>query len=334
MVRDRVAEFGRVGKNSKTLEGLPMSEELLTKARIYLDQNVVSDLADGKISIDFPDGAIIVYSKETLAEIHRSNQPEKFIDALQKLNALQIEPYVKDFKVTDECWLSFETSVERNYQAYLAAIEGFEGVENVFDGLLAWLNGGESFAELEKLPANLEQALDSLPGMDEQQKAKLSQVDDKGWDDIVERMKTHGNDINNTRNAFGLEKGAASNFSPEEVFEGVWSLIPKDAKKHFTLNQLFGFEPYDYEASDVIATRHESIARCCAVFDILGYEAEKKSRKKRFIPNVRSDSTHIAMASYCACLITGDKKLINRSRAIYSKLGYFVNMQLYQPFES
>lgn len=65
------------------------------------------------------------------------------------------------------------------------------------------------------------------------------------------------------------------------------------------------------------------IAGCCAVLDIIGFQAEKKSRDIEKLPNVRSDAVHIGMGAYCAALLTADRRLARRAKAIYEykKLG-------------
>lgn len=55
----------------------------------------------------------------------------------------------------------------------------------------------------------------------------------------------------------------------------------------------------------------------CAMLDIVGYQAEQKSRNPEQIENVLSDARHIAAASYCAAVISADKRFSRRAKAIY-----------------
>jgi len=59
------------------------------------------------------------------------------------------------------------------------------------------------------------------------------------------------------------------------------------------------------------------IIGCNAVLDILGFQAEKKCRKLSKIHNVRSDAGHIAMGAFCSAILSEDKRLIKRAKAIY-----------------
>lgn len=59
------------------------------------------------------------------------------------------------------------------------------------------------------------------------------------------------------------------------------------------------------------------IVGCNAIMDILGFQAEKKCRKIRKIHNVRSDAGHIGMGAYCSAILSEDKRLVKRARAIY-----------------
>ena len=55
--------------------------------------------------------------------------------------------------------------------------------------------------------------------------------------------------------------------------------------------------------------------------DILGFQAEKKCRKINKIHNVKSDFGHIAMGAYCAAILSEDKRLAKRAKAIYEYKG-------------
>ena len=59
------------------------------------------------------------------------------------------------------------------------------------------------------------------------------------------------------------------------------------------------------------------ILGCCGVFDRLGFAAEKESRQIDKIPNIFSDACHIAMGSFCGCILSADIRLIKRAKAIY-----------------
>ena len=51
--------------------------------------------------------------------------------------------------------------------------------------------------------------------------------------------------------------------------------------------------------------------------DTVGFQAEKKCRKISKIHNVRSDACHIGMGAYCSAILSEDRRLVKRAKAIY-----------------
>lgn len=132
---------------------------------------------------------------------------------------------------------------------------------------------------------------------------------------MINDMIKAGNDIESLRNQFGLPKSAAGDIKGENPLEEIWQIIsPKTPG--ITADQFFGF-------STVVDGQPERITwqgliACCSVLDIIGYKAEgKKVRKQEKVPNVISDAVHIATGAYCSAIISKDRRLVDRARAIY-----------------
>ncbi len=81
-------------------------------------------------------------------------------------------------------------------------------------------------------------------------------------------------------------------------------------------DQFFGFAPIDNQGYELWPV-YLGIVGCNAVMDILGFQAEKKCRKISKIHNVRSDAGHIGMGAYCSAILSEDKRLVKRAKAIY-----------------
>jgi hypothetical protein len=130
-------------------------------------------------------------------------------------------------------------------------------------------------------------------------------------------MVSHGNNIKKTREAFGDGKGAIGSVSGENQIEQIWEIIlPNLQTTEISCDQFFGFDPIDKQGYETWPT-YLGIIGCCATMDILGFQSEKKCRNIEKIHNIRSDSVHIAMGAYCSAIMSEDKRLVKRAKAIY-----------------
>jgi hypothetical protein len=128
-------------------------------------------------------------------------------------------------------------------------------------------------------------------------------------------MISQGNNIEKTRAMLGGGKGRFGSIKGENQLLQIWEII-KPVCGTLTSDQFFGFDPvhkFGYES----VPAYLGIASCCAVLDILGFKAEKKVRRLEKLPNVRSDAAHIGMGAYCTAIVSTDRRLAERAKAIY-----------------
>lgn len=135
------------------------------KTTVYIDQNVLTMAVKGHDPAFFTsllDRFQVIYSDETLHEIKRRGQPDKFLAALDSLNAMHFRYQVNDsFEPTGEMILH-EVPPVQGYDNYLQA-------EPVYDIMLAAahqttlkLYGGRSDSTFTEIASEQIDAFDGL----------------------------------------------------------------------------------------------------------------------------------------------------------------------------
>ena len=293
----------------------------MSKPLVYVDQSVLLLLAQRVPGLASEPNVLWVYSKEHFAEIRRSLNPEQYLAALDKLNAKLIELELIDWKITGSARLIDGPTAFQHYSNYCAALADVDVNENLLDPFQAWLNGGGDERLLRDVPAYVaEQILALTEDLPVEQGAALRDAaSDVDLSSVICQMIERGNDINKTREAIGDGKGMIGQISGDNQLMQIWALI-EPACGSVTCDQFFGFEPIDKQGYEAWPN-YLGIVGCCAVLDIVGFQAEKKCRKIEQLPNVRSDSGHIAMGAFCSAILSADRRLAKRARAIYEYKG-------------
>jgi len=288
----------------------------MRKTRVYLDQNVVSKIACNPDLPVLDEQCLFVYSNVHFSEIARSDEPNKYLDALERIDAKYIELFLDDeFRFTDQAILHLDGTPLEHYEKHLRN----RSVNNINDGIfnpfIAWVNGGKDVKSLSELPNEIINEFNSIIADTTQEKqAELNSIVydfKKNIDDMI----NHGNNIIHIRSELGNVKGKISNISGSNVIKKIWDIL-KEHNSNRTCDEFFGFDPIlkqGYEKWPLIL----SIISCCSVMDIIGYQSEQKCRKLQQIPNIMDDASHIAMASFCDFIVSIDKRLVKRAEAIY-----------------
>jgi hypothetical protein len=288
----------------------------MSKPLIYIDQNVLGLHLEGALNLATIDEFQWVYSKEHFAEIRRSDTPQKYLEALKNINAKLLALKLENWKITGEAELIEAGSPTEQYAEYLEAIDQIEFNESTFDGFQVWVNGGGDEALLRSIPeqfsAQIQALSDRLPA---ELRGKLREDSEPAFSEMIEQMVSQGNDINRTREILGGGKGRFGSIAGKDQLLQVWDII-RPACGTVTSDQFFGFDPPIKQGHDSVPM-FLGIASCCAVLDIIGFQAEKKTRRLEKIPNVRSDAAHIGMGAYCTAILSADRRLAKRAKAIY-----------------
>lgn len=262
-----------------------------------------------------------VYSKEHFAEIKRADDPEKYLNVLNEIGAKMLDLILdENWKITGEARLIEDLTPFENYQNYIEAIGNVEFDETIFDPFQVWMNGGGDEGPLKELSDNLAnqvlQLTSDLPYNTTGMPNKIGAIKPE-LDSMVDDMISNGNDIKKTRAALGDKKGTIGAVSEEHQIAQIWEIIsPTMEDSGMNCDQFFGFDPIDNQGYELWPV-YLGIVGCNAVMDILGFQAEKKCRKICKIHNVRSDAGHIGMGAYCSAILSEDKRLVKRAKAIY-----------------
>lgn len=287
----------------------------MNKPLVYVDQNVLGAGLASRLAID---AFQWVYSTEHFAEIHRSSNPDQYLSELDKLDAKLIDLDLIDWKITGSAKIVDGPTAFQNYSNYCKAQADVDVNESLFDPLQVWANGGGSEQLLRDLSGDFSEQIlmlaESLPW--DQRSMLIHAVSETDLTPMIEKMIGWGNDINKTREALGGSKGRIGHITGDNQLMQIWALI-SPAFGNITPDQFFGFDPIHKQGHEAWPI-YLGIISCCSVLDIIGFQAEKKCRKVEKIPNVRSDARHIAMGAFCTAIVSGDKRLTQRAKAIYA----------------
>lgn len=292
------------------------------KPLIYLDQNVVSAQANGKLRIQKPDDALLVYSKEHFSEIRRAADPSKYLDALESFGAQLVDSeFNESFQETGRTLLIEGISPQDHYNQYLEAINDVSYNEEAIYPLIAWVNGGSVLDNLVQMPAAMkEQLSELLATLPDEYRNLLGDVDatQDSFEKTIKDISENNNHIMQTRAAFGVPRSGLTNIEGPDQLKKIWDIVSPNVS-HSSIDEFFGFKPNNALVPANAKVKYGIIA-CCAMFDVLGFHAEQKSRRLGSVANVQSDARHIAMAASCSVLLTSDHRMAERARAIYEHL--------------
>lgn len=292
------------------------------KPLIYLDQNVVSAQANGKLRIQKPDDAVLVYSKEHFSEIRRAADPSKYLDALESFGAQLVDSeFDESFQETGRTLLIEGISPQHHYNQYLEAINDVSYNEEAIYPLIAWANGGSVLDNLVQMPAAMkEQLSELLATLPDDYRNRLGDVDatQDSFEKTIKDISENNSHIMQTRAAFGVPRSGLTNIEGPDQLKKIWDIVSPNVS-HSSIDEFFGFKPNNALVPANAKVKYGIIA-CCAMFDVLGFHAEQKSRRLGSVANVQSDARHIAMAASCSVLLTSDHRMAERARAIYEHL--------------
>lgn len=293
--------------------------------KVYIDQNIISLHLKGKLALKKIPNVEWIYSNQHFDEIARSNEPQKYLSVLKNIEATYIELILDEsFRMTGEARLKDNVCPHELYKNHNEANNDVDCNDELFNPFLAWVNGGGDAEQLLELPDKILEQIISLTKPLPQDSydfvQNIAENNDK-FNQIVSEMVENGNNIENTRAAFTKSKSRVADINGENILIKIWnSLKPCPTVRGESPEQFFGFDPIDKQGF-VEFPPYLGIVGCCAVLDILGYKSESKCRKIEKIPNIMSDAGHIGLGAFCDAILSDDKKLVSRAKAIYEFVG-------------
>lgn len=287
----------------------------------------------------------IIYSEETLKEIHRSGDEHDhlFLGVLQDLGAYYLE-LVKD---DEHLPTGDATIIACNpfdvYQVYLQNLRENPYSYLGFEYFLHKLNGGFSDIEFEELfekpRAEFEVLLRQieLDNLDEPLSTRIvayQKINDmrvefnNNMDDFIATLKKdipeqkNWSGVKDYRRVMELGPIQLNNIRPPNVIQKIWELYkekPPYCELGLTLEQF-----YNIKSNPIFPDRellpHDKIISLYQSLNLLGYFPDNKQHKPRRFEAAMSDQAHVSMAYFADFLVSNDKNLIKKAGAIYEYL--------------
>lgn len=318
------------------------------RATVYVDQNVLSMAVKGQDPDFFTQLANdyqVVYSDDTLREIKRSGQPDKFLDVLCSQKAMHFK-YDLDsaFQPTGRV-LICSLSPRQAFQNYLA-------IEPIYDALLASahqttlkLNGGRkdsSFADISveqidafkglmaHLSTQMAELADGHPELSaaaakhiemlQQQYEAVSALSAQEMSKHIDEAEAVSG-IHRYRETVGAGPKQLNNIEMPNVIQKIWNLY----------QNLEGYKDMGYSiesflgiASNPIYGRamhqHEQVTSIYNLLNVIGYKPDNRlDREHRHVAAI-SDAAHAAIASHAHVLLSADTAFVSKVRALYEYL--------------
>jgi hypothetical protein len=299
---------------------------------VYLDHNIIDDISKGDFSLKPFSDVVWVYSHENLSEIRRSNN-KRFLDVLEGINARKLELFLDHkFRITGEATILEYQSPHDIYESYLEAVSENEIDDESNIEFMARLFGAENKGKVLSHPKSFEENIRSLlepHGLyDEKTRIKVEEVRNELVDFVNGPMQEIGK-LEEARESFGTSKGRAGNLAEKEnPIEELWNII-KNGMPGITADQYFGFDPIEKQGYDVWPM-YLGIVGCHTVLNVLGFRPDDGLTKPENIPGMLSDGSHIGHAAYCQALISRDRKLLAKAKAIYRYKGIATTVLSYE----
>lgn len=285
---------------------------------IYLDQNILGYIHDGSFPLDGIQNIEWVYSNTHFSEFKGSSLEVDFLKILTKLDASYLNLDLDEqFKPLGTAKLDQKSTPSQNFNEYVATLSSSNLNTRVFDELIASLNGGEILLPAESVAESTFSFIDDLKirGLITETQVTVFNKQKEEYSRFLNDLFSEQKDIVKLRKKMGIPSSGLSNIYGDSVFQKIWNVV----KSHNDagIDSFFGFSGVGFEDLPLCS----GIVRCCAILDIIGFHSERKCRKADKIANVMSDSQHIANGSFCTAIISNDRALVERAKAIYEYKG-------------
>jgi len=288
------------------------------KSKIYLDQNILGYIHDGSFPLKDIQNIEWIYSDTHFSEFGESAKYKDYLSVLDKLDAKYLTLELDEqFNITGTASVNYSGTPAEHLCAYLKAIHNHEANDRVFDPLIAYLNGGkveQSSEIIAKETFSIINELDRNGLLTDFDKVQFEKQQEE-YSSFLHGLFSTNNDIIKMRKQLNIPRSGLTELSGDDVLKQIWQIVRLDSD--YDIDVFFGFKTPDGAVLPVCV----GIASCCSVLDIVGFHSERKCRKVDKIANVISDSMHIAKGAFCSAIISEDKALVERAKAIYEYKG-------------
>lgn len=290
---------------------------------VYLDQNVVGYIYEGRLSLGQSDDIQWVYSNEHFTEIARGEK-RGLISVFEELRARQLEVVLdNNFMITDQAHLHEYSDPFEKFRVYLETMGDVPIDQTPALDFMARLFGGGDLEAAKSAPNRMDQQLHAiLDGI-----GPLGDPLFEKWSstkvDLTRMIAKHLGTIRSLeamRKPLGMAKGRASNSeAQDDPIAALWRTLEPNLPG-ITIDQFFGFDPIDRQGYDAWPL-YLGIVGCHTVLNFLGFRPDKGLSSASTLPNILSDGSHIAHAAFCNAVVSEDRRFCSKARAIYRHSG-------------
>jgi len=298
------------------------------KPVIYADLNVFRYIAYNELHVVDPERFIWVYSLIHLDEMLRNGNTDA-LEGMRLLKAREVKDILNDQSksIGDIQILQYVEPTEL-YESYVETVSGTRHVASLFIEPLLTIFGADNQAQLAKTPQELIETMDELTSdADDVTRDNLMTTARQTAKDLTQSIHEHLNKqfpIDDTRKAIGMTSGKRKSLENEELpIEAIWELI-EPAMDGAERDVMLGLRPNPLIPNQQF-TQHGAITKAHTILNLIGYSPDKSLSSRKKIKNILSDADHVGMAAYCQALLSADKRLCNKARAIYKHIELPVN---------
>jgi hypothetical protein len=290
----------------------------MRNGRVYIDQNIVGYVHEGRLELDKAKGIDWIYSNEHFTEIARSGDTS-YLSVFEKLKAQQIEIVLDDkFRITDSATIHPYSSPFEKYERYVETRNHVEVDEGLFTTILSRIFGADNHQELTNLPERFKTQVETLFN----EAGILNELDQEALEDIANDLGevimkglSERHSLESMRRPLGTDKGRVGSPKTENPIQEIWAVI-RDKVSGVSSDQFFGFDPLDRQGYETWPM-YLGIVGCHTALNFVGYGTDKGIATVEQLPNIMSDGHHIAIAAFCDAVMSNDERFCKKAEAIY-----------------
>lgn len=290
-----------------------MTSNNTSRALFYLDQNVLGHIRDGRFRLSEHDKIIWVFSTEHLNEIARGKDTS-FLSVFEHLGAREVQ-LSDPLEITDQATLLEYSCPHLRYKRHLEA-QGEVPFDDIFTDVILRIFGAQNVDDMQSLPSRFMWQIKNLIG--------ASATPCPSLDGLFELLSSMANKLSKictleeTRRPLGIDRGRIGNVHSENPIFDIWAQISRSLP-NVSIDQFFGFETTSKE--NAARPTFMGIIACHIALNIVGYKTDKGISKRQGLQRALSDGRHLAYGAFCDCLISEDRRLFEKAKAIYRYRG-------------
>ena len=277
--------------------------------KVYLDQNVVGDIVEGKININNTEFQFLI--SETIFDEIPVNESDRFLEALERsgVKLLIIGPDINPL-LTDKAGIAYGLTLKQLYTKYISKQKYSKNIRALHKIIVRLLGTKHN-----NNPESLLQQYSNF----------VKSFEDSEYLIILESLKPLIEKLNSeiennfiileaaelTRKRINTDKGKINNIKGTKIIERIIEYLNINCKYDFSIFSNLK------KSKD---TKYSKIILLNAFLNIVGYHPDKHLNIIEHVPNVQNDGEHIANAMFCEYLLTHDRRMANRAIAIYEFL--------------